>query len=161
MRKLLYLSLIILSISYKNCFAQLPPVFTGTHQNDVQSDPTVRKYLSPVKIIWQSPKADDRIKNAGQLLNPGIGQASLAGKDYCTIRNVNGEQSGLVLDFGRELHGGLQLITDQSKGSFNVAANLVDVHVVELNNESGKTGLGGACLKTFQPIGKPLPINSM
>lgn len=76
----------------------------------------MRRYLSPVKVLWQTPNAATNITNAQALLKPGHGQADLSGKDLCIMHNDQNGKAGLLLDFGRELHGGLQLITDQSRG---------------------------------------------
>lgn len=100
-----------------NSFAQsLPIAFKGTHEKDVQVDETVRRYLSPSRILWQTSKDPAIIKNVERLLKPGDGQANLSGKDLCIMRNTDKEKAGILLDFGKELHGGLQLITDQSRG---------------------------------------------
>ncbi|MBD1394363.1 alpha-L-rhamnosidase-related protein [Mucilaginibacter glaciei] len=109
---LLLFAVVFLTDSY----AQLPPVFAGTHSKDVQTEPTVRRYLSPVRLLWQTTKDEANIRNTDKLLKPGIGQADLAGRDYCLMRNTAQNKAGILLDFGRELHGGLQLITDQSRG---------------------------------------------
>jgi len=107
---------VIFAVAVKSIYAQLPPVFAGTHLKDVQTEETVRRYLSPVKIIWQTQNASTNIINAATLLNPGDGQADLSGKNLCTLRNDEKGKSGILLDFGKEIQGGLQLITDQSPG---------------------------------------------
>lgn len=111
----IYITLAI-ALLYKSVFAQLPLVFAGTHLKDVQKEETVRRYLSPVRILWQSTKDVANITNAQRLLKPGDGQANLSGKDLCILQNTDKGKAGILLDFGRELHGGLQLVTDQSRG---------------------------------------------
>jgi alpha-L-rhamnosidase len=111
----IYFALIFLLI-FKTAYAQLPPVFAGTHLHDVQTEETVRRYLSPTRILWETPGADTHIINAEKLLKPGDGQADLSGKDLCIMHNDDKGKAGILLDFGRELHGGLQLVTDQSRG---------------------------------------------
>jgi len=100
----------------KNIYAQLPPVFTSSQRKDVQSEETVRRLLSPVKILWETPNASTHIVNAARLLKQGNGQADLSGKDLCILHNDETGKAGLLLDFGKEIHGGLQLVTDQSRG---------------------------------------------
>ncbi|TSD66812.1 Bacterial alpha-L-rhamnosidase [Inquilinus sp. KBS0705] len=90
--------------------AQLPPVFSKTRANQSRAEELVRKYLPPVRILWRSDS--NSIRNAETLLKVGKGQADLSGKDLCILKN----KAGILLDYGKELHGGLQLITDQSKG---------------------------------------------
>jgi hypothetical protein len=110
--------LLVFLFLLKNGYAQLqlPPVFSGAHLKDVQTEETVRRYLSPVKILWETPGASTHIINAETLLKPGDGQADLSGKDLCVMHNDATGKAGILLDFGRELQGGLQLITDQSAG---------------------------------------------
>ena len=103
---------LIAVLAAKISYAQLPPVFAGTHQHDVQTEETVRRFLSPTRILWRVGE----IKNMQQLLQPGDGQANLAGKDFCLMQNNDKTKASILLDFGRELHGGLQLVTDQSRG---------------------------------------------
>lgn len=104
--------------------AQLPPVFSAERNEQARSEATVRRYLPPVKILWRSANAPTNIVNAEQLLKKGIGQADLSGKNLCILSsNANGK-AGLLLDFGKEIHGGLQLITDQSKGGKPIRVRL-------------------------------------
>ncbi|WP_158799191.1 alpha-L-rhamnosidase [Pedobacter sp. L105] len=116
MNKLSAYLLFTAALLVKNTYAQLPPVFAGTHLKDVQKEETVRRYLSPVKILWQTPDASTHIKNAERLLQPGDGQADLSGQNLCVMHNDEKGKAGILLDFGRELHGGLQLVTDRSRG---------------------------------------------
>ncbi len=73
-------------------------------------DPRQRRYLSPVGIIWQSgePSAP---RNSESLLRDDPGQAVLGAEDLCTLANQGGKSADLLLDFGREIHGGVQIIT--------------------------------------------------
>lgn len=62
-------------------------------------DPRTRRYVLPQRILWQT-------EGAAAPVNP---EALLAdGEAACTLRH-NGEEPGILLDFGRELHGGIQL----------------------------------------------------
>jgi alpha-L-rhamnosidase len=111
------LPILILAIAGSICKAQqLPPVFDAKRSAGAQSTETVRKYLSPVRILWESPDAASNIINAEKLLKQGTGQADLSGNDLCILQSNEKGKPGLLLDFGKELHGGLQLVTDQSRG---------------------------------------------
>lgn len=61
-------------------------------------------YLAPTRILWQHG-----VVNAARLLRPGD-QAVVHDADACVMRH-DGSAPGVLLDFGRELHGSLQLIT--------------------------------------------------
>lgn len=68
--------------------------------------PLTRSYLSPVKVITQQGK----ISNIAKLQQAGNGQADLSGLPLCRMS----PGSFVVLDYGKELHGGLQLVAGAS-----------------------------------------------
>lgn len=96
-------------------YAQLPPVFSQARV--FQSAETVTRYLSPVRIVWQTDNAADHIINARRLLQPGNGQADLANSNMCVLKSDATIKPALLFDFGRELHGGLQLVTGMYPGN--------------------------------------------
>lgn len=67
-----------------------------------------QSYISPVRIVWQSENAE--IINPERLLKEGLQQASLINDDVCILKNGK-EKASVLLDFGKELHGGLLLVT--------------------------------------------------
>lgn len=95
-----------------------------------ERDPRVRTYITPTRIVWQQDS--DHITNCNFLLNQGDGQAywgayydyesintGLQGKKekmtkaaaYCQLSSTDGARPAILLDFGKELHGGVQLVT--------------------------------------------------
>ena len=74
-----------------------------------QTDPRTREYISPQRIVWSG--SPHLIRNAEYLLRPGNGQADLTNSHICVMKSDGGEHPALLLDFGRELHGGLQIVT--------------------------------------------------
>lgn len=106
-----FLPLSAFLLSEMTAQAQLPPVFDSSRMATVQTTPTVRRYLSPEKIIWQT----DNITNAARFLLPGNGQADLANQNMCVLKSTTTEHPGILFDFGKELHGGLQLVTGMFK----------------------------------------------
>jgi hypothetical protein len=115
MKKALFI-LILSFICFISQAQNLPPVFDAKRSAEAQSTETVRKYLSPTRILWKSPDASTNIINPEKLLKQGDGQADLSGKDLCIMQSNDKGKPGILLDFGKELHGGLQLVTDQSRG---------------------------------------------
>lgn len=74
-------------------------------------DPRVREYLAPTRILWQSPEAGT-VETPEKLLPGGSGQVTLSHPAACVLRN-HGKTPGILLDFGRELQGGVQIaVTD-------------------------------------------------
>jgi hypothetical protein len=97
---------------FSNALAQFPPSYTGNILSKAEADPLKRVYLAPQRIVWKSN--DSLITNAGLLLKKGEGQAYFENREVCRITNKGNELTGLILDFGKEIHGGLQITTSQS-----------------------------------------------
>ena len=113
MKSLFSLTLFTVLLAFQSAQAQLPPIFSADRAKEARPDPTVRQYLPPVKIIWKT----GMVTNADRLLKPGNGQADLSGKGTCSLKGDGKAKAGILLDFGRGLHGGLQLVTGQWKES--------------------------------------------
>ena len=73
-----------------------------------QRDSRIREYLSPVRIVWQQDSV--QIENEHYLLLPGKGQADLSNSRVCVIRSTDTRHPALLLDFGKEIQGGIQLV---------------------------------------------------
>ncbi|MHA4807455.1 alpha-L-rhamnosidase-related protein [Flavitalea flava] len=95
--------------------SQLPPVFDQTRMATAQGTPTTRICLSPTRILWRTAGAGKAIVNAERFLLPGNGQADLSNKDMCILKSTAALHPALLFDFGKELHGGLQLVTGMFK----------------------------------------------
>ncbi|MDX9749338.1 MAG: alpha-L-rhamnosidase C-terminal domain-containing protein [Paludibacter sp.] len=75
-----------------------------------KADVFTREYLSPIRIVWQSDTTGKYIHNAQKLLEQGNGQADLVGDNLCIIKGGGKVNSAVLLDFGKELHGGIQVV---------------------------------------------------
>ena len=89
----------------------LPPVWKDVHQEKVQVSSRTVAYLPPTRIVWQETTGDASIEGLEKLLSPGIGQAELVAGKECKIRNGAQGKASFLLDFGKELQGGIQLVT--------------------------------------------------
>jgi alpha-L-rhamnosidase len=67
-----------------------------------QTDPRVRHYLSPQRVVWQSAETGGVVEHPERLLDPFSGQITLDNRTACTLRH-QGRAPGILLDFGREL----------------------------------------------------------
>jgi alpha-L-rhamnosidase len=103
--------LAILLLNTTILFAQLPPVFKDIPVAAATKDTRSRFYLSAQKILWQSDKTGKYIQGAENFLKSGNGQAELVNKDLITLISDDTVKPGILLDYGKELHGGLQLVT--------------------------------------------------
>lgn len=100
----------------KNTKAQnLPPSFGSAFKNKAFEDNRVRKYLAPQRIVWKSEADGKYISGESNLLSKGTGQSELPLRKLCVLTSDSVIKPGIVLDFGKELHGGLQLVTGLMK----------------------------------------------
>ncbi|WP_229216725.1 alpha-L-rhamnosidase C-terminal domain-containing protein [Dyadobacter sp. 3J3] len=110
MKKLLALLFCLLYLENQPVLAQhLPPIF-GTNVT-AEKDARIKQYLTATRIVWKT--AGSGISGEQNLLRPGTGQADLVHQNICTMTSRDGEKPGLILDFGKEIQGGIQLVTDQ------------------------------------------------
>ena len=87
-----------------------------------KADPRVRTFVDPVRVVWTTAdvKGKCAVVDPAYLLKGKLGQVPEAGWDWkkaggCKLVNA-GEVPGIVLDFGRELHGGLHLAQGMTSG---------------------------------------------
>lgn len=76
-----------------------------------QRDSRVREYIPPTRILWQQYSED--ISGIDNLLKPGNGQSELGNVPRCILKNTGGKSPAILFDFGKELQGGLQIVTGQ------------------------------------------------
>ena len=84
-------------------FAGLFACMTSSAQKDART----REYVTPVRVVW----TQGEISNADALLNEGNGQADFMQRVHCDMKSTRKAHPAIILDFGRELHGGLQIVT--------------------------------------------------
>ena len=110
MSRLLKLAVPIFSVcfflSVSAARPQLPPAWDGS---SVRFDSRTYGYMPPVRIVAQEQA--DLISGGDLLLEAGNGQADLQNARICVLRSRDGRRPGLLLDFGRELQGGLRIVT--------------------------------------------------
>jgi hypothetical protein len=90
----------------------LPPVFGDEYTNKTFNDSRTRVYLAPQRIVWQHDGNGALIQNAEKILEKGNGQSDLTGRTILKMHSTDDEYPSILLDFGKEIHGGLQLVTD-------------------------------------------------
>jgi hypothetical protein len=89
-------------------------------------DPRVREYIAPKRIVWQSTEAGAVVEHAESLLTADGDQATVdntTSGSLCTLRH-NGKAPAILLDFGRELHGGVQITSVSSPNNHAVRVRL-------------------------------------
>lgn len=77
----------------------------------VRKSNKIRTYLPAKRIVWISDSTNQQIINSRNLLIPGNGQADLSNNNLCEFINSNNQQASVILDFGKEIQGGLEIVT--------------------------------------------------
>ncbi len=87
-----------------------------------QPDPRVRSFVAPTRVVWTSGQTgynkQSSVVNAESLLKPRYGQIPEVqwGRQVGCVLENRGEPASVLLDFGRELHGGLQIGNQGPRG---------------------------------------------
>ncbi|WP_077620290.1 alpha-L-rhamnosidase C-terminal domain-containing protein [Bacillus sinesaloumensis] len=74
-----------------------------------EKDNRVREYIQPNRILWKTDGEHAKVENESGLLEKSSGQITLNTGNACVLRN-NGGNAGLLLDFGVELQGGIEIL---------------------------------------------------
>lgn len=122
--------------------AQLPPVFPEGMSDTLEHDTRIRTYLPPVRVVWQ--QNEELIESPEVLLSRGKGQMINAPYPHCILTSKEGRRPSILLDFGREIHGGVQIvvadISNRKPIRFRVRlGESVSEAMCEITPESGAT----------------------
>jgi hypothetical protein len=96
----------------------LPETYAAeANSPSVERSPLATFYVAPTRVLWQSTNG---VKNTASLLLPHAGQAVLKEpQPPCVLTASTNGPAGILLDFGKEVHGYVELITpmtgDQAK----------------------------------------------
>ncbi len=81
---------------------------TNTYAQKVKTgNERVTEYVSATRVLFKA----GLVKNEAQLLKPGTGQADVSNKNICILENKKEDKASILLDFGKELQGGVQIVT--------------------------------------------------
>ncbi|WP_165041615.1 alpha-L-rhamnosidase C-terminal domain-containing protein [Dysgonomonas sp. ZJ709] len=106
---------LLLLFSSANIYSQkLPPIFTNSQSDRAQPSSLTRSYISPTRIVWMKSDGGASIQNEDLLLREGNGQADLSNNPTCILKSDSTDHPAIVLDFGKEIHGGMQFITGRT-----------------------------------------------
>lgn len=76
-----------------------------------EADCRVRQYIIPESIKWKTDNNEkSTVDNEKVLLEKRSGQITLKADNACILKNM-GEKAGILLDFGVELQGGIQILS--------------------------------------------------
>ena len=94
--------------------ADIPPVFGPEYQGKTRKDELTRVFIPPQRIVWKYDGNGELISNEEVLLKPGNSQPEMGKKNMCVMTSTENETASILLDYGKELHGGLQLLMGSS-----------------------------------------------
>lgn len=80
------------------------------------ADERKRVFLPPRKIVWESTGKDNEVRNSHVLMENRIKQISFREDKPCILSN-RGAYASLLLDFGTELHGGVEISVAKVEGA--------------------------------------------
>lgn len=86
---------------------------TGVRDNvsmQRQDSEFVSEYLTPTRVML----AKGGVSGTENLLRPYCGQVSTNEPDVCLFRNGKDGRSSVLLDFGKEIQGGIQIVRAMS-----------------------------------------------
>ncbi|MBN1125389.1 MAG: hypothetical protein JXA82_10300 [Sedimentisphaerales bacterium] len=92
--------------------ANMQNIISSDMKERTENDPRTRTYVCPTRVVWHSE--GETIQNPEVLLEQRSGQITLDASNPCILNNENGD-SGILLDFGKELHGGVQIMVWHTK----------------------------------------------
>ena len=107
-----------------------------------QKDERTREYITPVRIVWQQDS--EQISGLENLLKPGNGQADLANQRMSVWKGSKGKRPAILVDFGKEMHGGIQLVTGMPASHSPVRVRIrlgesVSEAMCEIDGKNGAT----------------------
>ena len=105
-----------------------------------QKDSRIREYITPVRILWQNHP--EQISGADNLLKEGNGQSTLVNARICSMNSAEGRKPSILLDFGKEIQGGIQIVTGmpQSHTPVNIHVRFGESASEALSGIDGKNG---------------------
>jgi hypothetical protein len=76
---------------------------------ELVEDEITRAYLAPANIVWLSDTQNIQVENSNNLLSRFDGQLTTSGANMSTLRSDNEKQASILLDFGKEIYGGIEI----------------------------------------------------
>lgn len=113
LKRVLFTGILLILIS-NLLHAQLPPAWGNNMQNRTHKDNCIRRLITPASILWTSDQSGKYIQNPNSLLKPGTGQVTFNNDGLCSLMSKKDAIASILLDFGKELNGGIQLVAGMS-----------------------------------------------
>lgn len=102
--------------------AQSTGALYGFGSGKVRKSDLTQAFITPQGVVWTSDSTGEFIQNTQILLNPSTGQSDLSFGNFFTIQNDGETRHGIILDFGKEIQGGIEIVT--TRGNKNPAGKV-------------------------------------
>jgi alpha-L-rhamnosidase len=136
-KKIIITCLLFLSIGpFSKAQVLLPPVFQN-ESNRARQDEMCRVYLLPTRIMWRQ-----HVESEQFLLKMTNGQTELGHANMAHMLSKGQDTASILLDYGRELHGGLRLVMGSGNRS---QPSLVRIRFGESVQECNSTTNNSRC----------------
>lgn len=109
-------------------------------QSAARTSTLKREYINATRVVW----TQGDVRNVEPLLQTNLGQATFGTEGICTMKSTATQQASILLDFGKEIHGGVQFVTAAfaSGKQMNVRIRLgesVTEAMSDINDATGAT----------------------
>lgn len=110
----------------------------------------VSDYLTPTRVIL----AKGNVAGTENLLKPYRGQVSTNEPDVCIFRNNGNGKSSILLDFGKEIQGGIQIVRamsgDKTAARFRICFGESVSEALSSVDEAGSTATNEHSVRDFE-----------
>ena len=110
----------------------------------------VSDYLTPTRVIL----AKGNVAGTENLLRPYRGQVSTNEPDVCIFRNSKDGKSSILLDFGKEIQGGIQIVRamsgDKTAARFRICFGESVSEALSSVDEAGSTATNEHSVRDFE-----------
>ena len=103
------LSLFILGAAFTFMGKAEVPLVWQSDTAHIRMDELKRAYISPSRIVWSKG-----LTGTDVLLQRGTGQPEMGRRHTALMKSGEADTASVIFDYGRELHGGLQLVMGSS-----------------------------------------------
>ncbi|MFA5814627.1 MAG: alpha-L-rhamnosidase C-terminal domain-containing protein [Bacteroidales bacterium] len=117
------------------------------------TEPIIRKPVAANRIVWMSDTTGIFIKNPEYLLISGNGQADLSRSRLSFLVNTPEHKSSIILDYGMEMQGAIQIITGytDSKKPVKIRVRMGEsVSETMAEIDSGSTATNDHAMRDFE-----------
>jgi len=104
------------------------------------SSKLTREYVSPTRVVW----SQGEVSSVENLLKTNSAQATFGQDGICTMNSTPESQASVLLDFGKEFHGGVQFVTSMFDGQEQIKVRIrlgesVTEAMSDINSDTGAT----------------------